>query len=147
MTTCTMLRVLNGLSSDNDEARDALRSFAAGDRVSVDVNRRREHKSLRRWWAACTIIADNCEGYGDKECVSGYLQLRAGHCDVIANKRTGESYLIPRGINYRRVPDEAEMQNIWSRAVKVICEEIMPRITEPELENELLQMIGAAVYR
>ena len=136
-----MLRVLNGLSSDNDEARDALRSFAAGDRVSVDINRQREHKTLRWWFALCSIIADNTN-IGDKETVSKVLQIKAGHVDIATIPSTGELLQWPAGINYRKVPDEAVMQGIKARAIRYICEELMPTLTEPEIEDEILRLIG-----
>lgn len=143
MTACLMRRTVSGLCADDDAASEVLRKLAPGDVVRVDVQRPRSHKNLRRWFALCRLLHENCEQFTSPELAHGWLKIMAGHAVQIVSKTTGEVYLIADSISFGRL-DEDEFQAIWQRAMKAVVEHVMPGITEPELEYEILSLLGMA---
>jgi hypothetical protein len=136
-----MTRTLSGLSPVDDDGRRALQRITHGQSVQVDIHRPRNNKNLRRWWALCKMVADNCEQFRSPDQVHDYLKIRSGHCTQIVSKTTGEVFLIADSISFSRL-DEDEFQDVWLRAIKVVAEEILPGVSIPEIEAEILQLIG-----
>ena len=141
-----MTRTLTGLSPADDEGRAVLRRIETGHTVMVDIHRRRANKSLARWWVLCQLIADNSETIKSKEQASDLLKILAGHCTSIVSKSTGEVYQIADSISFGRLSED-EFQAVWQRAVRAVTEHILPGITEADVEQEILQLIGAANFR
>lgn len=59
---------------------------------------------------------------------------------------TGEVLLIPESISFANM-DQDEFDAFWQRVVKVVCEEILPGVTEADIEAEILSCVGAASFR
>ena len=138
-----MTRTLTGLSPADDSAREALRTVKLGDEVTVDLHKPRQHKNLRRWWGLCNLVYENCEQFKSPEQVHDFLKIRAGHCASIVSKRTGEIYLVADSIAFGRM-DEARFQDVWKRAVKAVCEDIIPGLESDVVELEILKCCGLA---
>ena len=143
MSSIVMIRTLSGLAPTDDKGRRILRSMEIGQSVVVGIHLKRLYKSLGRWWLLCQLVADNCEEFKSKEMVSDFLKIKAGHCSQIVSKSTGEVYLIADSIAFSRL-DEGEFEDVWRRAVKAVCEDIMPSVTDVEIENEIGRLIGYA---
>lgn len=138
-----MRRTVSGLTAADDAASDALRVLRVGDEVDVDLKKQRVNKNLRRWWGLCRLVYENSEQFKSQEQVHDYLKIRAGHCSQIVSKRTGEIYLIADSIAFARL-DEVQFQKVWNRAVKAVCEDIIPGLESDEVETEILRCCGLA---
>lgn len=136
-------RTLTGLAPADDESRRVLARIPMGQTVRADVHRPRRNKNLRRWWALCELLADNCEQFKSPDMAHEWLKIMAGHCQQIVSKSTGEVFLIADSIAFSRL-DEDQFQDVWVRAVKAVCEHLLPGVTEREIEEEILRLIGAA---
>lgn len=146
MTAVTMLRTLSGLSPADEAAARAVARIKQGDAVQVEIHRPRRHKALRKWWLLCGLIAENNPEIKSKNQASDLLKILSGHCTTIASVATGECWQIPDSIAFSRLSED-EFEEIWRRAVHAVTEHILPGVTAPEIESEILQLIGAASYR
>lgn len=136
----TMLRTLSGLAPADDAASDVLRRIALGETVTVDVRKPRSHKRLRRWFALCNLLYQNCEQFKSPDMAHQWLKIMAGHCTQIVSQTTGEVYLVADSIAFSRL-DETEFQAVWDRACKAVAEHLLPDIGQATLENEIARMI------
>lgn len=136
-------RTLSGLTAADDAASDALRTIKIGDEVNCDLHKDRVHKNLRRWWGLCNLVYENSEQFRSPEQVHDFLKIRAGHCTQIVSKATGEIYLIADSIAFGRM-DEVRFQQVWKRAVRTVCEDVIPGLESDAVELEILKCCGLA---
>lgn len=139
----TLARTLSGWMPSDDEAIRVSRRWGAGETVVVDLKKPRVYKSLKRYRALVKLVFQNCEKFKSEDQVHQYLKIRAGHCTQIVSEKTGEIFAVADSVDYDTL-DEPEFQELWRRVVDVVCEEIIPGITEPELELELHKCMGLA---
>lgn len=140
----SLVRTLSGWSPADDEALRVSRRWGAGEAVVVDLKKSRLHKSLRRYWKLVQLVLDNSEQFKTKEQVHEFLKRRSGHVITIVSKSTGEVFELADSIDYDSIEDEAEFQEIWRRVVDVVCTDILPGVTEAEIEHEILKCVGLA---
>lgn len=140
----TLARSLSGWTPSDDEAIRVSRRWSAGETVVVDLKKPRLKKSLNRYWKLCEVAFMNSQQFKSKEQVHQFLKLRSGHSTPIMAKSTGEIFLVADSIDYDTVEDEAEFQEIWRRVIDVVCMDILPGVTQAELELEILRLCGLA---
>lgn len=143
MTAILMTRTLSGLAPDDESATAVLRRIKPGDVVRVDVRRPRNLSAHRRWWALCNLVYANSDVYPSPEVVHAHLKLLAGCVDNVVLKSTGEVVMVPKSMSFAAM-DEDEFQDVWQRAVKAICEHILPGVTDHEIEHEIASICGLA---
>jgi len=141
MTALTLTRTLTGLAPADDTAAAVIRKIPCGESVLVDIRRPRSHKRLRLWWATANLLFQNCDQFRSQEIAHQWMKLQAGHATVIVSKTTGEEFLVADSIAFSRL-DETEFNAVWQRACKAICEHILPTLSQPDLENEILRIVG-----
>lgn len=139
----TLARTLTGWSPNDDEAVRVSRRWKPGESVVVDLKKPREHRSLRRYWGLCKLVFENSDKFKTIAQVHQYLKVRSGHCTQIVSESTGEVFLVADSIDYDTL-EENEFQAVWRRVVDVVCEDILPGITEAEIEAEILKCTGLA---
>lgn len=149
MPTIALTRTLSGLAAADDHARRYLSRIPPGSPVDADVSQPRTEagkRLFRRYWVLMGIVAENTDQYGgSQEAASDHIKVLAGHCDTLVSKRTGEIYLRPRSISWAECK-EPQFAEFWDRAVKAICEHVIPGLTVPELEDEILRCLGASTW-
>ena len=146
MTAIFCRRTTSGLSPDDDAARDVLRKVKVGDVVRVEVRRPRNLSAHRRFFALVNLVYTNSEKFPSPDVARRVLTCRAGHALPYIIESTGEVLLIPESISFANM-DQDEFDAFWQRVVKVVCEEILPGVTEADIEAEILSCVGAASFR
>lgn len=146
MSECLMTKTLSGLAANDEAAATVLKRLKVGDVVRVDVVRPRNLSAHRRWFALVNLIYQNSDEYPSPDVVHGMLKCLSGHATPVTNKATGETYLIPNSISFSSL-DEDAFQEVWSRAVKAVCEKILPGVTDAEIEAEIRQICGMGGLR
>ena len=146
MTAILCRRTTSGLSPDDDAARDVLRKVKVGDVVRVEVRRPRNLSAHRRFFALVNLVYTNSEKFPSPDVARRVLTCRAGHALPYIIESTGEVLLIPESISFANM-DQDEFDAFWQRVVKVVCEEILPGVTEADIEAEILSCVGAASFR
>lgn len=143
MAKLYLKRSLSGFIPADEASSELMRKYKVGEAYRAEMVRPRDGVAHRRYWALINIVLQNTEQFKSAELLHQYLKIRAGHCTPVVNKSTGEVYLIPASISYSTL-DEVEFQKVWRAVVDVVCEEIIPGITEAEIEYEIQKVCGLA---
>lgn len=146
MTAILMTRTLSGLAPDDESATAVLRRIKPGDVVRVEVRRPRNLSAHRRFFALVNLVYTNSEKFPSPDVARRVLTCRAGHALPYIIESTGEVLLIPESISFANM-DQDEFDAFWQRVVKVVCEEILPGVTEADIEAEILSCVGAASFK
>lgn len=146
MTQILCKRTVSGLSADDDAATAVLRKIKVGDVVRVEVRRPRNLSAHRRFFALVNLVYTNSEKFPSPDVARRVLTCRAGHALPYIIESTGEVLLIPESISFANM-DQDEFDAFWQRVVKVVCDEILPGVTEADIEAEILSCVGAASFK
>lgn len=143
MARMYLKRTLGGFALADEMSIETAKRYKVGETFRAEIVKPRSRKTLGRYWVLCQMILDNTEMFRSKEQVSDYLKIRAGHSTSIVAKKTGEIFHLANSIDFDSV-DESEFQDFWSRACDVIAEDILPGITESEINYEVQKIVGLA---
>lgn len=139
---------LAGLVPNDELAKDVFAKVKIGEVVRCDIKKPRDKRSAqqnRLYWKLMQLVLDNTDGqFSNREEVSNFLKIQAGHCEQRHIKLHGEKvlWLIPRSIAFDKM-GHAEFQEYWKNALKIISERIIPLAPE-ELEAEVFSVLGEA---
>jgi hypothetical protein len=136
-------RTLAGFAAADEHAQELLKRFPVGEVFKAEVVKPRSRKTLGRYWVLCQMILDNTELFRSKEQISDYLKIRTGHSTSIVSAKTGEIFHVANSISFDEL-DEAEFAEFWQRACDVVVEDLLPGITEIELNYEVQKLVGIA---
>lgn len=89
------------------------------------------------------MIHQNTDQFSSTEQVHQFLKIRAGHCDSIVSKATGEIYLVAKSINFDAL-DDVEFWPIYQRMLDVVAEDILPGIDIDAVKYEIEKLCGVA---
>ena len=146
MSTFTLVRTLSGLAAADETTTKLLQRWPMGEERQAEIRRQRLHKNLKRWHVLCKIVYENSDMFPSQEVVHQHLKVQAGHATAITNKHTGETWLYPDSISFSRL-DEDEFQDVWQRAVKYVCTEIIPELDEQSVRDEVYRLVGASTWQ
>jgi len=137
-----LARTLSGWAPGDDEAIRVSRRWEPGEIAIVDLKKSRVYKSLKRYQALLTLVFENSRQFKSRDQVHQYLKIRAGHATRIESA-SGEAFFVADSIDYDTL-DETEFQEVWRRVIDVVCEDVLPGVTESQIELELLKCMGLA---
>lgn len=136
-----LTKTLSGWAPADDFSRTHHRKAKVGTMYRAEIVKPRDGVNLRRWWALCNLVYENCEKYKSPEQVHQHLKILAGHCTQIVSESTGEVYLIADSIDYATL-DEDEFMQVFRRTVAAVCEHIMPGVTSHNVEEEIMRLLA-----
>jgi len=138
-----LTRTLTGWVPADEEAWRVTRRWEVGEIATPDLKKARDKKSLARYWVLVQIVFDNSGQFKTKDQLHDYFKRKAGHVIQIVEKSTGAIFEIADSIDYDTL-DEAAFMEVWRCVVDVVCMEILPGLTEAELELEIMKICGLA---
>lgn len=127
---------LGGLQAGDEQAADALRKFAVGVDVWVEVRKARNVRFHRLYFALLSMTFENQERYTNFEHFRKAVQIAAGHVEEFVTL-DGEVLLQPKSIAFDKM-DELEFQVVFSAAMRV-CAKILGDMDLRDLEQEVLR--------
>jgi len=136
-------KTLAGFALADEMSVENAKRFKVGEVYKAEVVKPRSRKTLGRWWVLCQMILDNTEDFRSKEQISDYLKIRAGHSTSIVSKSTGEIFHVANSISFDEM-EEAQFQELWQRVCDVVVQDILPGITQHEIEYEIAKLVGIA---
>ena len=136
-------KTLTGFALADEMSVENAKKFKVGEVYKADVVKPRSRKTLGRYWVLCQMILDNTEHFRSKEQVSDYLKIRTGHSTSIVSKSTGEIFHVANSIDFDSM-DEAEFADLWKRVCDVVVADVLPGITQREIEYEIQKIVGLA---
>lgn len=136
-------KTIGGFQPADDMSVETAKRFKVGETYRGEIVKPRSRKTLGRYWVLCQMILDNTELFKSKEQVSDYIKIRTGHSTSIVAQKTGEIFHVANSIDFDTL-DETQFQEFWSRACDVVAQDILPGITESELNYEVSKIVGLA---
>ena len=131
-----------GLVPLGDDDYDEKKKLKLGQTYSVEVKVARNVDFHRKYFALISyawefLNEQETERFRTKENFRKYVEVAAGHCDVIFHPRLQEYVEIPKSISFGKM-DNAEFSDLYQRVKDVIFSIIGDRVSEKEFERLLL---------
>ena len=133
---------LRGLVPMGDDDYEAKKKLKLGQTYSVEVKVVRNVDFHRKYFALVAyawefLTEQEIANFKTKENFRKYLEIAAGHCDVLYHPRLQEFVEIPRSISFSSM-DNASFSDLYRRVKDVIFSIIGNRVTQDEFERLLI---------
>ena len=131
-----------GLVPLGDDDYDEKKKLKLGQTYSVEVKVARNVDFHRKYFALISyawefLNEQETERFRTKENFRKYVEVAAGHCDVIFHPRLQEYVEIPKSISFGKM-DNAEFSDLYKRVKDVIFSIIGNRVSQDQFERLLL---------
>ena len=131
-----------GLVPLGDDDYDEKKKLKLGQTYSVEVKVARNVDFHRKYFALISyawefLNEQETERFRTKENFRKYVEVAAGHCDVIFHPRLQEYVEIPKSISFGKM-DNAEFSDLYQRVKDVIFSLIGNRVSQDQFERLLL---------
>ena len=131
-----------GLVPLGDDDYEEKRKLRLGETYSVEVKVVRNVDFHRKYFALIAYAWEflnerETERFKDKENFRKYIEIAAGHCDVIFHPRLQEFVEIPKSIAFAKM-DNTAFSDLYGRVKDVIFSIIGDRVTQEEFERLLI---------
>ena len=131
-----------GLVPLGDDDYEEKRKLKLGETYSVEVKVVRNVDFHRKYFALIAyawefLNEQETERFKNKENFRKYIEIAAGHCDVIFHPRLQEFVEIPKSIAFAKM-DNTAFSDLYGRVKDVIFSIIGDRVTQEEFERLLI---------
>ena len=131
-----------GLVPLGDDDYEEKRKLKLGETYSVEVKVVRNVDFHRKYFALIAyawefLNEQETERFKNKENFRKYIEISAGHCDVIFHPRLQEFVEIPKSIAFAKM-DNTAFSDLYGRVKDVIFSIIGDRVTQEEFERLLI---------
>jgi hypothetical protein len=131
-----------GLVPLGDDDYEEKRKLKLGETYSVEVKVVRNVDFHRKYFALIAyawefLDEQETERFKNKENFRKYIEIAAGHCDVIFHPRLQEFVEIPKSIAFAKM-DNTAFSDLYGRVKDVIFSIIGDRVTQEEFERLLI---------
>ena len=131
-----------GLVPLGDDDYEEKKKIKLGQTYSVEVKVARNVDFHRKYFALISyawefLNEQETERFRTKENFRKYVEVAAGHCDIIFHPRLQEYVEIPKSISFGKM-DNAEFSDLYQRVKDVIFSIIGNRVTQDQFERLLL---------
>lgn len=142
-----------GFVPASEDAEAVHRRMVPGEIAWAKILRVRDPVAHRRYWALMELCAQNCERIRfpqgctmlihSKDDVHTAVKLLTGLCDTIFDADGKPAFLIPRSIAYEEMTAD-EWAEWWPKVTQAVCEHILPGVSLPDVQLELLKCMRLA---
>jgi len=122
----------------DERSFEELRKIKDGRTFICEIKRPRNLKHHRKYWALINLISDNLDGV-TPEGLSSAVKMMIGH--VVTVQFGDKSILYPDSISFDKM-NQDQFNDFYERAVKAICELVIPGLTEESVKNEIFEILG-----
>lgn len=131
-----------GLVPLGDDDYEEKKKLKLGQTYSVEVKVARNVDFHRKYFALISyawefLNEQETERFRTKENFRKYVEVAAGHCDVIFHPRLQEYVEIPKSISFGKM-DNTEFSDLYKRVKDVIFSIIGNRVSQDQFERLLL---------
>ena len=131
-----------GLVPFGDDDYDQKKKLKVGEAYNVEVKVARNVEFHRKYFAMIAYAWEylnekEIQTFKSKDNFRKYLEVAAGHCEVIYHPRLQEFVEIPKSISFGSM-DNASFSDLYKRVKDVIFSIIGARVSEKEFERLLL---------
>jgi len=132
-------RSVGGKLVPDDQDAAALCAKYSGKIVLAGVTRPRNLKHLRKFFALVNLLWETTicgEKYPSKEALRWALTMAAGYVEIIPTKNGPRE--VPKSISFENM-NQDDFNDLYAACIKLVLTEILPHLTEKDLESELLE--------
>ena len=131
-----------GLVPLGDDDYEEKKKLKLGETYSVEVKVARNVDFHRKYFALIAyswefLTEDEAAKFKDKDTFRKYIEIAAGHCDIIFHPRLQEFVEIPKSIAFAKM-DNAAFSDLYMRVKDVIFSIIGDRVSQEEFERLLI---------
>ncbi len=131
-----------GLVPLGDDDYEQKRKLKLGETYSVEVKVVRNVDFHRKYFALIAyawefLTEQETDKFKDKDNFRKYIEIAAGHCEVIFHPRLQEFVEIPKSIAFGKM-DNTAFSDLYGRVKDVIFSIIGDRVTQEEFERLLI---------
>lgn len=131
-----------GLVPFGDDDYDQKKKLKVGETYNVEIKVARNVDFHRKYFALISYAWEflnekEVERFRDKDNFRKYVEIAAGHCEVIYHPRLQEFVEIPKSISFGSM-DNTGFSDLYNRVKDVIFSMIGGRVSESEFERLLL---------
>ena len=131
-----------GLIPLGDDDYEEKKKLKIGDTYSVEIKVVRNLDFHRKYFAMISYAWEflnerEIATFKTKENFRKYIEVAAGHCDVIFHPRLQEFVEIPKSISFGKM-DNTAFSNLYQKVKDVIFSIIGERVSEQEFERLLI---------
>lgn len=131
-----------GLVPFGDDDYEEKKKLKVGEAYMVEVRIMRNVDFHRKYFAMISYAWEylnevEVERFKTKDNFRKYIEITAGHCDVIFHPRLQEFVEIPKSISFSSM-DNAAFSDLYGRVKDVIFSIIGSRVSEEEFEHLLM---------
>ena len=132
----------HGLVPYGDEDYEEKKRLKDGETYSVEIKVARNLDFHRKYFVMISYAWDflneaETATFRTKDNFRKYLEISAGHCEVIYHPRLQEFVEIPKSISFAKM-DNAEFDALYQRVKDVVFSLIGGRVSEDEFERLVL---------
>lgn len=113
--------------------------FKAGEILKAEPKRVRNYKQLCLWFSLCGVLAEHAEWCASTDNASDWMKIAIGHFDLMRSP-DGKEWAVPKSIAYGNC-DQTEFDQLLNKAIRVICEKVIPGTSNETLRAELEAMV------
>lgn len=135
-----MCKQLGALRPIDEAGEGLLHKIKNSTLVMVEVRRPRNVGHHRKFFALLNLVYQNQDRYQSVEQLLSVMKVALGHCEMLVMKDGREVY-IPQSIAFHKM-DQSEFEVFWDKAVKLVCEKILPGVKRADLEREILELVA-----
>jgi hypothetical protein len=112
--------------------------------VLVEVVRPRSVAQHKLWWALVRKLYENQSRYATEYQMHRALKIWLGHYDEF-ELRDGRVAVADRSIAFGSLP-QSEWEQLFDNAINLITTEVMPRLSDEDLRQEIGEMVGMEMH-
>ena len=141
MTDLLFRKAAKSLIPLDETAEAALSKIGIGDVVRIKgLTRPRNPQHHRLYWALLGLAVDNSEMFEDTEQLHFMLKVATGHVREFINP-DGQVFYEPKPTDFASMGQD-DFNAYFDKCVKVICQRVIPGMSDEDLKAEALEMIA-----
>ena len=142
MTKELFARIGKSLVPADERAEELLHGLAEGKAVMVDIERPRNPKQHKLFWALMKILRDNCAEFegDDLEEIAKQIKIDCGAVDWFVHKASGVKFGTPQSIAFASMKQE-KFARFLNRAIHVITTQYLPGVSSEAVRERLEDMV------
>lgn len=140
MTDIFCRRVGDGLFPASQEGLEVIRRIPKHQFVKVKVTTPRNMQHLAKWHVLCKLVFENQSKYASVKNIEEVLKIRAGHCETMVID--GREVVRPLSVAIHSM-DQSAFNVFWDAVCNVVCQDLLPGITNKALQAEVAELVGA----
>jgi hypothetical protein len=119
---------------------DVLAPVADNAMLTVRATYPRNPGHHRKFFLLLNEVFHSQDQFATLESLLDAIKVALGYCDQFTGMR-GETITVPKSISFASMGQDA-FQTFYDRAVKLICEKVLPGTKSSDLENRVFQILG-----